>query len=266
MLVFFILFVCFVPSGASDAPLLRVHFINVGYADAILVQFPDHSAALIDAGEAASATDIEDYLKSAGIKHVPIAVITHPHQNHFGGFISLIEEFRFGEFFINGGDHAEPGYTGLLALLKEKRIPIRTVKKGKNIQLPGGLQLKVLHPDKLVHGVNGNALVTALTYEKVILLFTADIEEEQQKQLVKDNPWLKSARVVQVPHHGGPVSDPFARFFTDTVFVVSTGENKWGLPKDEDLLKLKGIVFRTDIQGAIIVETDGRDIKVISAR
>jgi beta-lactamase superfamily II metal-dependent hydrolase len=64
---------------------LKVHFIDVGQGDSILIQCPNGSDILVDAGVPAEGPTIVDYLKDQGVSTLYAIVETHPHEDHIGG-------------------------------------------------------------------------------------------------------------------------------------------------------------------------------------
>ena len=100
-----------------------------------------------------------------------------------------------------------------------------------------------------------------------VITFTSILVEihldSQQDEIVGLYPQMKSVNCVKIPHHGKNVSDLFAQFFTDKIFVVSTGVYGKSVPDLRPLEKLKGRVLRTDQVGDIVVSSDGRELKVI---
>ena len=254
------------PSETSAAPpVLQVHFINVGYGDAILLQLPDSSTILIDAGGSPNIQSLIDYLSSKGVQKIDTAILTHPHTNHFEGFQKILARYPIGRFFTNGDSNGEPGYTELMDAIKERGIRIKVLQSGMVLdRLPKDVSIEVLHPADLSADSNGNSLVLWLTFKQVHILFTADIGEPQQEYLVKTYDFIKRAQCVQIPHHGGPISGLFARVFENPVFIISTGENKWGWPKKNDLDKLSGRTLRTDQNGTIVLESDGEKLRILS--
>ena len=170
------------------------------------------------------------------------------------------------QFYINGdAKNAEEGYDGLEKMLQDKNIPVSILRKEDEFFLDeAGLYLKVLHPQRLTGSGNGNAIVLQLVYQETSFLLTSDIQREQQKQLFVDYPEIVSASCIQIPHHGGEIDDRFAKAFgNDSIFIVSTGENIYQKPFEHELSKLKGKVLRTDLEGDIVVQSDGHSVRVI---
>ena len=253
--------------ACSQGQLLKVHFIEVGYGDAILIEHPALASVLIDTGPEASGEKLLDYLSSAGVKEIGSVILTHPHENHFGGLQRLAGSIPTRQVFINGDLNAEAGYEPLLELLKEKEIPVTILKKNDLVPLAvPGMRFLILHPTELSDDVNANSIVSWLSYGQTSFLFTSDINEPVQDQLIQEFPEVKTADCLQVPHHGGKVSDGFAGHFSEAFWVVSTGTNPWGKPHKENLRKLKGKIVRTDIHGTVVVESDGQNVKLVQPR
>jgi len=263
--VFLILFLItiFQLQGRAAQKDLRVHFIDVGYGDSILLELPDETTWLIDAGQEASANKLIEHLDTFDIRRIDTAVITHPHQNHFEGFFTVLKEMPIGRVFINGDQNAEEGYFKLVEEFRQKQIPVKILKQGKVLsELPIGVRVEILHPNELNGTPNGNSIVTWLEYENVAMLFTADIEPKEQRALLTNYPKVKQADLVQIPHHGGTLSAQFAQSFVNKIFIISTGVNRWGLPDEDSLRALKGKIYRTDQSGNIVLWSDGSDIEL----
>jgi len=256
---------CFLPALASDG-LMKIHFIDVEYGDAILIELPDGQTALIDAGQSEYAVRLMKYLTDCNIEDLGTVILTHPHEDHFGGFLSLIKKWPIGKFYINGDTkRADEGYDDLIKTMGDNQVPITILKEGDELLLGGKkVRFSVLHPSVLEGSANENAMVLWLIFKEASFLLTSDIQNLQQDKILKRYPQVKSANVIQVPHHGGTMTDQFANFFgNDSIFVVSTGTNEYGKPLVEELDKLKGKVLRTDLHGSIVLQSDGHQVEVI---
>lgn len=243
---------------------LRIHFLDVGYGDSILIESA-HGVLLVDAGEKKYAQRLLDYLSDRRIHTIDVALITHPHKNHFEGFLPLLKKVKIRRLFINGDKAAEEGYEDVLSAFAQRNIPIQTLKAGVPIDaFSTDLSIEILHPGTLSSDPNGNSLVTWIKFKETYSLLTADISEQQANQLIATKPFIRKAHVVQIPHHGGSVAEPWTTFFDHPIFVISTGRNPWGIPDAADLKKLNGRVWRTDLDGTIVLESDGRSVRVRS--
>jgi len=244
---------------------LKVHFISVGYGDAILIQLPDHKSILIDSGTKDSAAELVDYLKALNISTIEAVFITHPHDNHFGGMSAVIDNFLVKHLYSNGDDRSvDEGYAPLMAKIKDKKIPLIVLRKGDKLNFTTpDVEFLILNPEKLSKSTNQDSLVSWFRFKESSFLFTADINQEQQKEIIDSFPEIKRADCIQVPHHGGKVSRRFAAFFGQKYFVVSTGEDESGKPYINELEKIRGKILRTDQRGTIVLESNGKTVWVI---
>ena len=113
--------------------------------------------------------------------------------------------------------------------------------------------------------MNNNSIVLKLTYGKVSFLLPGDIGESVQKKLIHLFGNRLKADCVLVPHHGVPITQEFAHVFNPSVYVISTGPSKWQLPNPEKIKSLRGKVLRTDESGDIVIETEGKKMKIMAA-
>ncbi|MHC4307403.1 MAG: ComEC/Rec2 family competence protein [Planctomycetota bacterium] len=239
-----------------------MHFIDVGYADAIAIQLPNDSTILVDSGDDPNAIELLRYLKSIGIQKIETAIITHPDYNHFNGFKKLIDELPIQKFYTNGEYTDKDGYNDLIDRIRDLHIPIEVLRSGDYIKdLPETITIDILNPFDLSASRNGNSIVHHIKYKDAAILLTADIEPEIQDTLIKNYPEIKNASIVQVPHHGGPVSDLFKATFINKFFIVSTSmQTESDTSFLNDLENLQGYINRTDKSGSIKIMTDGKEV------
>jgi len=256
-------FFAFLPGGCSREKPLKIHAINVGYGDCYFLELPSSKTMLIDAGDSSHAPAVVRYLQQHNVSTINTVIITHPHKNHFGGVLSVIDTFKVEKVFINGDLNAEEGYVRLLEELKSKNIPVRMISRGILISdKSDSVQIEILHPSRLISSTNANSIVTWIKFQGFSCLFTSDIESREQEELLGLYPQIKQSDVMTVAHHGRAVSRQFIEAFIDKIFIISTGLNPYGPPDQENIDQLKGRVFRTDQHGTIVLESDGRTLKV----
>ncbi|MDO8580790.1 MAG: MBL fold metallo-hydrolase [Candidatus Omnitrophota bacterium] len=259
---FFLLIVFLLSAPNAFAQILRIHFMDVGYGDAILIEFPGNHAMLIDAGGRETSARTIAYVRGRGITRVDTAVMTHPHQNHFEGFFDVLAQFPVGRLYFNGESRGEEGVEKILEEFKRRNVPINAVKRGERLgDIVAPAEMVVLNPHDLTGSPNADSMALWLRFGQQAFLFLADIEDKQFREIIEQFPFVKEADVVQIPHHGGlasETSETLRENFRKKIFVISTGPNKWGIPAEEDLGQLEGHVLRTDRDGTIIIETDGR--------
>lgn len=252
---------------------VEVHFIDVGQGDAILVTAGGR-AALIDGGEAVAGPGLVAYLREQGIEHVDALIATHPHADHIGGFLTVLEELSVGEVYDTGQVHPTGTYERFLLLVKEKNLAYRMARAGMKIPLTPGLDLELLAPPETpiintTSDINNNSAVVRLQVGPVAFLFTGDIETEAEEMLVRLYPDL-DVTVLKVAHHGSrsSSSEVFLETVKPAVAVISVGAgNPYGHPHQavlERLARYTTRIYRTDRDGTIRVGTDGRDYWIMT--
>ena len=263
-------------------PLLRITAIDVGQGEATLVQFPYGKTMLIDGGGFSKSTfDIGEkvvapVLWKKKIKNLDLVVLTHPHPDHLNGIVSVVKNFKVNEVWTNGEHTVSEVFEELEGIIAEKGISTLVVSSAQTNREMGGVTLEVLHPPPAaVHKshqpshtlINNHSLVIRLTYRNVSILFTGDICEAAERDLLKNPSHLKST-ILKVPHHGSKTSSslPFLKAVDPSIAMLSVGYNNlFRLPNVAILKRYlsQGCkLLRTDRDGAISVETDGSAIRI----
>ena len=165
-------------------------------------------------------------------------------------------------------------YQEFIKIINEKKIKVYVVEAGQKINIEKNLYFDILWPDtsKAIseNSINNNALVCKLNYKNFSLLFTGDIEEEAEKDLIakyKDTNILK-ANIIKVAHHGSKTSttQEFLDKVSPEIALIGVGENnKFGHPNEEIINRLeqKNIeIYRTDEMGEIELKISSKCIKI----
>jgi len=259
----------------KPAHLLKATFLDIGQGDSTFLQFPYGGNMLIDGGPGGRydmGRRVVAYLHRQGVRRINIVVLTHPHDDHVGGLITVLKNLPVGLVLDSGQTHTSYSYEEFLKLVKEKRIPYRIVKAGEEIKGFKGVKIFILQPPPhLFKGtgsdINNNSLVLKVVYGKASLLLTGDIERGAEDKLLRYGPGLKST-LIKVPHHGGRASSTpdFLDLVSPRVSVISVGRrNPFHHPAPETLLRYKerGVkIYRTDREGAVIFTSNGRSFRI----
>ena len=255
---------------------LEITFLDVGQGDAALVRFPHGRTMLVDGGNRSADFDygarvLRPYLRHRNIDRLDIVVASHPHNDHIGGLVSLLETFEVGHYIDSGQQYDSWTARRLRQLIAEKQIRYHAVQAGDSLAGLDGAGALILHPTRAFvdstgaspQGLNNGSVAFRLTYGDISLLFTGDIEEETEPALLAWGARLRS-QVLKVPHHGSRTSShrPFIEAVRPDLALVSVGSfNRFGHPDPQVLVRLQeqgSLVYRTDDQGAFILRTDGR--------
>ena len=256
---------------------LHVTFIDVGQGDAAFVRFPRGATLLVDAGGLApgSTFDIGDrvvapVLRDAGVRRLDYVTLTHGDPDHIGGARPILREFRPAEVWEG---IPVPRFEPLRALHDQAQaLGLRwwNVKAGDRLAVDD-VDVVVWHPPpadwERQRVRNDDSIVIELRWRDVSMLLTGDIGRAVEKGL-EAQVLPAPMRIVKVPHHGSLTSSTveFLRAIAPRVAVISAGRgNHFGHPAPEVVERYRDVgaeIFRTDRDGAVFVDTDGRSMEV----
>ena len=251
------------PAFASNPDQMEVHFIDVGQGDATLVTCGGH-AMLIDTGDDAKGTAIQNYLQKQKITRLDYLILTHPDADHIGGAPVIITKFDIGKVFVSNFEKDNKTYQKLIQSLDDKQIKALTPRVNSQYTL-GTANITILAPGKSYDNPNDASIALLLKNGTRSFMFTGDAGEDAEKDILKTGIDI-SADVYKVGHHGSKYSTSKDFFNAVDPFyaVISCGENNsYGHPHAETLntLRTSGVmVYRTDESGTIIASTDGKSI------
>jgi beta-lactamase superfamily II metal-dependent hydrolase len=252
----------------GQAPQLVVHFIDVGQADAILIQCPSGQNILIDAGNNADGDLVVSYLKQHGVRRLDHLIGTHPHEDHIGGLDNVIRAFAIGKVYMPRASSTTSTYEDVLLAIKAKGLKITESKAGVKFDAGVGVTATFLAPHTAGYqDLNDYSAVLRLSFGQTTFLFAGDAEAISEREMLQAGDLLK-ADVLKVGHHGSDSSttSAFLKAVTAKYAVISVGKgNIYGLPTRETLsrLNLAGVqVLRTDTLGAIVVHSDGKTVTI----
>jgi competence protein ComEC len=249
---------------------LHVSFLDVGQGDAILIQTPNGQDILIDGGPDPQKINLELSKKLPfWDRTIDLVVCTQPQADHVTGLVEVLQRYKVNQVLESGVSYNSSIYQEWLRLVEDKGIEYNIARAGQEIDLGNGTKIEVLNPPaSLWEGtdddVDNNGVVLRLSWGKVSFLFTADIREEIEFELIGQRANLKST-VLKVAHHGSKTStsQQFLAAVDPEVAVVSVGEeNPFGHPSPELVERLidrlgEDNVYRTDEDGTIEFITDG---------
>lgn len=253
---------------------LRLTFLDVGQGDAALVDLPDGSLMVVDAGGAfqggadPGARVLVPLLRARRRARIDRLVVTHPHPDHYGGVAALAARFPIDEVW-DSGQALEEDPTGAWAralggLGRRARVEDPRTLCDRPV-VRGGARLELLWPCPAFDpgwDANDNSIVLRITYGTRSFLLMGDAEAHAESALLARG--LRGpVDVLKLGHHGSHTSstDAFVAALAPRLAIVSAGVgNRFGHPHEDvmDRLAARGIdVLRTDLDGGIVVHTDG---------
>ncbi len=275
--------VSIIPSNA-----LKIYYLDVGQGDSSVIKTPDNKIIVVDGGGSSewekNSYDIGKKITVPALQHIGIwqvdtVIVSHIHDDHLGGVLSILESYKVKQVILPASDSygksefASANLEKLKAILKDKKISIKYLKNSSSIKVSKNVELKVLAPEEPFiqntdSDVNNNSMVFKLIYKDFDALFTGDIQMEAEQRLLDKDI---QSDVLKVAHHGSPYSstEDFIVQVDPEISIISVGKNNYGHPSKEIIERLKekkSQVYRTDMTGAVMLSTDGKSLKIRTAR
>jgi competence protein ComEC len=278
-------------------PVLDAVFLDVGQGDATLLRLPGGHAVLIDAGDRTDRGDaglrtVVPHLARYGVRRLDALVLTHPHADHIGGAVAVMESVPVGRLVHNGQADGSAMWRETLRLADSLDVRTQGVTAGDTLDLGPAVRVRVLGPSQALAAsgeANEASVVLLVEYGATRWLLAGDAETAAEADVVARYAHLLRADVVKVGHHGSRTSSslPFvaaasgvppgtslvaarARETAPDYAVVSVGRrNRHGLPDEEPVMRwlVAGAdVLQTADQGAVWLRSDGSRVDRVDWR
>lgn len=257
-----------------------------GWGQAIIIRTPlgktylyDTGSNYPDAGFDAGKDMIAPFLEENKIKEIDGILISHSHNDHFGGFNYLMNNYKINNLWDSG--YSETSDLEYDEIYKpnfiQKGGQYSTVCKGTKLHWDENLEIEVLSPPKDYlyedslnfsdpvdhHNPNLNSLVLRIKYKDCVFLFTGDLNEYGQKYLIDNYDFEKSKISVLALGHGGAFSF-FAEKLNPEIVVSSclNGVEGPALEAQSVYSKVGSKVYATCWNGIVCIECDGKNCSV----
>lgn len=264
---------------------LTITAIDVGQGSATLLQLPRGTDVLVDGGGSLMGHDgfdigryvVAPFLWHQRISKLDLVILTHSHPDHLQGLLYILKNFDVREVWVGGYQSENVEYSNFIDIINDKKIPLRIVDSSPGVRDMNGVLLTVLNNKQSAsqHGnnndlfqtVNDSSLVIRLVYGKTSFLLPGDISRTAEDGIRASGADL-SSDVLFVPHHGGFTSSSpaFLQAVKPRIAIVSCGfENMFNLPHPDVLKRYAALpakVYRTDLDGAVTLTTDGRNLSI----
>ena len=252
-----------------------MHVIDVGQGDCILIQAPEKNV-LIDSGEEGCGPGIMGYLDALGVNRLDIIVATHPHSDHIGDMDYVIRRIgTVGTVYTTEiPENVLPTtrcYENLLEAIAIRRRELKTAVIGSVISLGEDCTLTFIGPVEPFEDYNDDSLVCRVVFGENAFLFGGDSGAAAEALLLESGTDI-SCECIHLAHHGSSHSstEAYLDAVGPSIATISCGrDNDYGHPHRATLerLKARGIAYyRTDLQGNIVVTSDGKSITVETER
>jgi competence protein ComEC len=264
---------------------LKIAFLDVGQGDCAVIKTPEGKTILIDAGGQnfnynAGENTIAPYLKRNDIEKIDLLVYTHLHMDHIGGLKYILENFQVDNILESGQKYNSTYVNSIDSIILAKKIQ-RSVLRFGDVIKSDEFRLYCLFPseefarnsyDYSNSNLNNGSVVLKFKYKDTEVLFTGDAEKESENFLSNNYGDFLSCDILKAGHHGSITSTtiPLVLKVNPKIALISCGlYNIYNHPSDIVLKRLKRLgteVYRTDLDGALIMESDGNKIEVTDWR
>ena len=258
---------------ASNDNLLKVYFLDVGQGDSAFIETSQFHQILIDGGPDSIVLEKLQNLMPFFDRTIDFVILTHPEKDHMQGLIEVLQRYKVKDILWTGVVRQTPEYQkwiDILEIKKKQGTKITTAKLGQTIKA-GKILIKILNPledssKKELKDSNDSSVVSRLIFDKNSFLFTGDISNKAEKDIICKNDNLQ-ADVLKISHHGSKYSSSlsFLENVKPKIAVISVGKNSYGHPTPETLQKLENFgidILRTDTDGDIEIVSDGNNIYI----
>lgn len=254
---------------------LEVRVLDVGQGDATIVRCPSGKTILVDAGVWSPGYDsgksvILPELKALGVIKVDAVILSHPHGDHVGGMLSLLENIEVGRIYQSDFEYGSGLFRGYMLAAERVGAQVLTVERGNVVRECAEAPFLVLHPGDGEYGSDPNAwsVVVKLVYGKTSFLFTGDAEEVAESEMIArfglglKSDWLKAG------HHGSKTSsgDEFlSRVGAEHVVVSLAYKNRYKHPHQiatQRLVSQSPKIKYTSLDRGLVYMSNGEKIRL----
>ena len=253
---------------ATDGEPFIIHYIDVGQADCILLEY-DGRFMLIDGGNREDSQLVVSYLEQQGVQELAAVVCTHAHEDHVGGLPSVLAVYPTAAVYAPTRTYSSNIFDKFVYYTDQQGLEITIPQPGDQLTL-GDVSMTVLGPVKSYPDPNNTSIVIMAEFGSTRFLFTGDMEKEAENDMMDHwgDTYNWNCDVLKSGHHGSSTSSSYRLIYEadPEYIVISVGtDNSYGHPHRETIALYKdaGIpYFRTDELGHVIVTSDGSTVSV----
>lgn len=253
---------------------LEITIFDVGQGDAALVSTPNGAHFLIDSGRWSPGYNSARYvilphLKQEGIEKLDAVFLSHPHADHIGGIVELINEIPIDTIYNSGYRYDSKLYERYHRSAAEKGIPVQSIEAGTSFPLDPAILLMAYGPDRKSSAgdPNEHSLVLEIVYGNTEFLFTGDAGKQQERRLLSHYGSMLDTDILKIGHHGSRTSSSidFLEATSPLVSIVSLAKsNRYKHPHPEAVQRIRDHSDETrftSMQRALIFTSDGTKIR-----
>jgi competence protein ComEC len=248
---------------------LTFAMLDVGQGDGLFIESPSGTQIMFDGGPPRKVLGSLARVMSPFDKSIDAIIITNPDLDHIGGLLDILKNYKVSYVFESGTLTDSKIYQSLREEMKKQNIPDILVKRGMKLDLGGGVIIDILFPDRDVSAwaTNEGGVVARLAYGSTSIMLMGDSTTKTEKIILQENSKAElQSTILKVGHHGSRTSSSssFVEVVMPSYALISDAkDNSYGHPHPETLDTLAQFgakIFRTDLLGSIVMNSDGKNI------
>lgn len=255
--------------------VLSIHFIDVGEADAIAINFPNGEVGMIDTGDEDNTRKVMSYIDQYVInqnkhKKIDYLFFTHCDSDHIGGLKRIISNYQVKNVyrpsqycsFENTDDEnayisTSEVYADTIKTIQQSTTDLITIFDGMELWA-GQTCIQIFASNKSYTESNEYSYFIKISYDNQSILFTGDASSVVESDIVELHGNDLKSDYLKVAHHGSKFSTSieFLSYVQPKVAIISVGINNYGHPTEETLARLTQMgtkICRTDKDGSILI-------------
>jgi competence protein ComEC len=240
---------------------LRLTYLSLGNANCTHIRTPDNSSILIDAGyenyyNHSNSYKVIPYLKRQGVRELDLFILTRPPGKNYRAIDNIVKNFEVKRLVMPCADNRD--MTGDAEIICINEI--------KEINGFGNIKIEFIGKNDSP----GDGFAIKISYGNKSFLFPNFNDAQSEKVFAAEYGDALNADVLKVQGYGSRkyTTADFLSIVTPEISVVSTaGIKDRNIPSKEVITNLRNIkssIYRTDVDNAVILETDGNIIEKVS--
>ncbi|MCK5051740.1 MAG: DNA internalization-related competence protein ComEC/Rec2 [Candidatus Cloacimonetes bacterium] len=264
----------FIFLGRQSSNKLNITFFDCGLGDLALIQTPQNETILIDTGPPKKGINsftrsALPYLHKNGINNIDYVLITHAHNDHYGGVFKVFENIEVKNLVATDEFQNRKIWNKITKGIEVEQCSVLTVTDTTHIRFEK-VKFKIIHPDRSYkdNNINNLSIVVRLDYGDLSVLFTGDLEHEGEEYLSRNYPEFLDCDVLKVGHHGSKTasSSAFIKMVDPQYAIISTAKkNRFDFPHEITLERYEFLgenLMITGYDGACQIVSDGNSVQI----
>jgi competence protein ComEC len=228
-------------------------------------KLPTGEVVLIDGGPTSAGGKVVSYLKRSGVKKIDLLIATHPHEDHIGGLLSVLDSFPVSKVWDSGHNLGTMTQRKFLESVKKSRSKFEVVSAGLSQKI-GDVMIQVIAPadsHRRSDDANSSSVIIHVMWKNISFLLTGDAEHKDSKMIDR----YPRSTVLKISHHGSRngTTRSLLQRIQPRVAVVSYGEsNSYGHPHKEvlNLLEEFNVKLYSTVEGSIVLKSNGENFSI----